>query len=156
VKIKSQKDFWSGVMFVVVGVAFVWAATGYEFGRSVRPGPGYLPLGLGALLALLGSVVLFKALTLETDDGEPLGVVPWRPLLLVLGAVALFGLALPRLGLIITVPLFVGMASTADASFRWKEVLVNSLVLTVASWGLFIRALALPIPTWPSWQTAFG
>ena len=38
VKIKSQKDFWSGVMFVVMGVAFAWGATNYTFGSSARPG----------------------------------------------------------------------------------------------------------------------
>ena len=39
-KIKSQKDFWSGLMFVAVGIGFAWGATGYSFGTSARPGPG--------------------------------------------------------------------------------------------------------------------
>mgnify|MGYP000299459548 CR=1 FL=1 len=54
-KIKSQKDFWSGLMFVVVGIAFSWGATSYSFGSSARPGPGYFPFGLGILLAALFS-----------------------------------------------------------------------------------------------------
>ena len=52
-KIQSQKDFWSGVMFIVVGVSFAWGAiANYNFGSSARPGPGYFPFGLGALLAV--------------------------------------------------------------------------------------------------------
>ena len=62
-KIKSQKDFWSGLMFMAAGLGFAVGATNYSFGTSARPGPGYFPFGLGVLLALLGAVVLFKSLT---------------------------------------------------------------------------------------------
>ena len=57
-KIKSQKDFWSGLMFVVVGIVFAWGATNYSFGVAARPGPGYFPFGLGILLSLVGLLVL--------------------------------------------------------------------------------------------------
>ena len=53
-KIKSQKDFWSGLMFIVAGVGFAIGATNYSFGTSARPGPGYFPFGLGILLATAG------------------------------------------------------------------------------------------------------
>ena len=54
VQIKSQKDFWSGVMFILAGVGFAWGATNYNFGSAARPGPGYFPFGLGILLAMTG------------------------------------------------------------------------------------------------------
>ena len=103
-KIKSQKDFWSGLMFLAVGLAFAWGATFYSFGTSARPGPGYFPLGLGLLLAALGALVLFEALTIETEDGEPIGAFAWKPLCTILLAVLLFGLLLPRLGMVLTIP----------------------------------------------------
>ena len=106
-KIKSQKDFWSGLMFIVVGVGFAWGATNYSFGSSARPGPGYFPFGLGMLMALLGGMVLFKALTIETEGGDPVGAFAWRPLGIILAAVVLFGVLLPRLGMIISLPLLI-------------------------------------------------
>ena len=42
-KIKSEKDFYSGVMFMAVGLAFAWGATTYNVGEGpvgVRAGPG--------------------------------------------------------------------------------------------------------------------
>jgi hypothetical protein len=78
-KIKSERDFWSGVMFIVVGVAFALGARYYSFGSSARPGPGYFPFGLGILMAILGGMVLFKAVTVDTEDGEPIGAWAWRP-----------------------------------------------------------------------------
>ena len=82
-KIKSQKDFWSGLMFVAAGLGFAVGATNYSFGTSARPGPGYFPFGLGVLLALLGAVVLFKSLSIETEGGDPVGAIPWKPLCLI-------------------------------------------------------------------------
>jgi len=148
-KIKSQKDFWSGLMFVGIGVAFAWGATGYTFGQSARPGPGYFPFGLGVLLAALGGLVLFKSLTIESDGGGLVGAIAWRPLIVILAAVGIFGYALPRLGMVITLPLMIVIANFANQGFSWKEALFSAVVLTAASWIIFILGLGLTIPLWP-------
>ena len=149
VKIKSQRDFWAGLMFVVVGISFAWGATAYSFGSSAKPGPGYFPFGLGVLLAILGAAVLFKALTIETDGGEPIGAFAWRPLIIILVAVSLFGFLLPRLGMVIALPLLVFISSLAGDEFHWGEALINAAVLTVGSWFIFSYGLGLTIPLWP-------
>lgn len=148
-KIKSQRDFCSGLMFLSMGVLFAWGATEYPFGTSARPGPGYFPFGLGILLALLGALILFKALTLESEGGDPIGAIAWRPLVVIVVAIALFGVALPRLGLACTLPLLITLSSLAGREFRWRDVLLSSAVLTVGSWALFILGLKLSIPLWP-------
>ena len=152
-KIKSQKDFWSGLMFIAIGVGFAWGATEYSFGSSARPGPGYFPFGLGLLLAVLGGMVLFKAMTIESADGDPIGAFAWRPLIIILSSVALFGFLLPRLGMFVCLPLLVIMSSLASDEFTWKGAIINAAVLTVMSWGIFIVGLKLTIPLWP---TVFG
>lgn len=149
-KIKSQKDFWSGMMFVAVGVAFAWGATNYSFGSSARPGPAYFPFGLGVLLAILGGMVLFKALTIESEGGDKIGSWAWRPLLIIALSVAGFGVILPRLGMIVSLPLLVFIAASAGDEFHWKDAIVNAALLTVFSWFIFIYGLKLTIPLWPS------
>ena len=149
-KIKSEKDFWSGLMFIVVGGAFAWGATGYSFGSSARPGPGYFPFGLGVLLAILGAMVLFKALTFEVEGGDKIGRAAWRPLIIIVASVALFGVLLPRLGMFITLPLLVLMSATASDEFHWKDALINAVVLTIFCWVIFIYGLKLTIPLYPT------
>jgi len=149
-KIKSEKDFWSGLMFIVVGLGFAWGATEYNFGSSARPGPAYFPFGLGVLMAVLGAMVLFKALTFEVEGGDKIGAWAWRPLLIIVVAVAGFGVILPKLGMIISLPLLVFVAAQAGDEFRWKEALINAAVITLMSWGIFIKGLSLTIPLWPS------
>jgi len=149
-KIKSQRDFWSGLMFVAVGVGFAWGALNYSFGSSARPGPAYFPFGLGVLLAILGAVTLFEALTIETEDGEPIGAISWKPLLIIIGSIALFGFLLPRLGMVLALPILVVTSALAGDEFHWGEALGNAAVLTAGSWAIFIYGLGLVIPLWPA------
>jgi hypothetical protein len=153
VKIKSQRDFWSGLMFVATGVGFAWGATNYSFGASARPGPGYFPFGLGILMALLGAFILFESLVVETEDGEPIGKWAWKPLITIVVAVAVFGVLLPRLGMAASLPILIVMTSLAGDEFHWKDVLINCIVLTVGSWFIFIYGLKLVIPLWPTFIT---
>ena len=148
-KIKSQKDFFAGLMFLVVGLGFAFGATHYSFGSAAKPGPGYFPFGLGLLLALLGGMVLFNALSIERDGGDRIGHIAWRPLIIIVGSIAMFGVALPRLGLIVTLPLLVLLSSLAGDEFRLRDALVNAALLTVGSWGIFIWGLKLQMPLWP-------
>jgi hypothetical protein len=149
-KIKSQRDFWSGLMFIAAGLGFAWGALNYSFGSSARPGPAYFPFGLGIILALLGALTLFESLTIETEDGEPVGAFAWKPLIIVVASVALFGLLLPRLGLFVALPVLVVTSALAGDEFRWKEALVNAAILTAGSWAIFIYGLNLTIPLLPS------
>jgi hypothetical protein len=150
VKIKSQRDFWSGLMFVAIGLAFAWGATNYSFGSSARPGPGFFPFGLGILMAILGAMVLFKALTIESEGGDPVGAFAWKPLGFIVGTVAVFGWALPHLGMFIALPILVVIAALAGDEFHWGEALANAAILTAGSWVIFIWGLKLTIPLWPS------
>ena len=149
-KIKSEKDFWSGLMFVIVGVAFAWGSLNYNFGSSARPGPAYFPFGLGVLMAILGALVLFKALTIEAEGGDRIGDWPLKQGAMILSAVAIFGLVLPKLGLALALPLLIGVSSLASGEFHIKEVVINCVVLTVGSWAIFIKGLSLIIPLWPT------
>jgi len=148
-KIKSEKDFWSGLMFIVVGVGFAWGATNYSFGSSARPGPGYFPFGLGVIMAVLGALILFKALTVESDGGDKIGGIAWKPMLIVVGSVVLFGLLLPKVGMFAALPLLVVTTALAGDEFHWGEALANAAVLTAGSWLVFIYGLNLTIPLWP-------
>jgi hypothetical protein len=152
-KIKSQKDFWSGLMFFAVGLGFAWGATIYSFGSSARPGPAYFPFGLGILLAIMGAMVWFASITVETEDGDRIGAIAWKPLLIITGAVVMFGLLLPRLGLFISLPLLIIVSALAGDEFHWKDSLISVVVLTLGSWLIFIKGLGLILPLWPSFIT---
>lgn len=150
IKLKSERDFWSGIAFIVIGASFSWGATGYPLGNSAEPGPGYFPVALGALLALLGVVLTAQALILDTADGAKIGAWAWKPVLCITFAVAFFGWALPTFGLFIAIPLLVLSSALAGDEFRWSEALISAIILAVGSWLIFNWGLKLTMPLWPA------
>lgn len=157
-RIKNNRDFASGVMFSAVGAAFAWGATTYTVGEGARMGPGYFPLMLGVVLAVLGAVIMFQSLVVETEDGAPIGRWAWKPLAYILGANLLFGVLLgglpsvgiPAMGLIIGIFGLTIVASLAGESFKLKEVLILAAILAAGSYLAFIVLLKLQIPVWPT------
>lgn len=137
-------------MFVVLGVVFAAAAQRYPAGTWAQPGPGYFRLMLSFGLALLGAVILFKALTFETEGGAPIGALAWRPLAAMVAAVLIFGMGLPRLGLLPSAALAMAVASLAGGGFTWRERLVTTAALGAVAWLLGV-GLRLPIASWPRW-----
>ena len=160
-KIKSQKDFFSGLMFLGVGVAFAWGATTYTVGSGARMGPGYFPLMLGILLAILGAVIVFESLVVETEDGEKIGSWAWKPLVFIIAANLVFGLALgglpsikiPALGMIAGIYALTFIASLAGDEFKVKEVVILATVLSILSYLAFVVLLKLQFPVWPTFIT---
>lgn len=160
-KIKSQKDFFSGLMFTGVGVAFAVGASTYNVGSGARMGPGYFPLLLGVLLAILGTIIMMRALAIETVDGEPIGKWAWRPLSFVIAANLIFGvllgglpsIGLPAMGMIVGIYALTIVASLADGHFKLKETLVLATILAAGSYVAFVVLLKLQFPVWPAFIT---
>ena len=160
-RIKSQKDFFSGLMFTTVGAAFAVGATTYTVGNGARMGPGYFPLLLGIILAILGAVVMFKALVVETEGGDKIGAFAWKPLFFIIASNLLFGIllgglpsiGLPAVGLIAAIFGLTIVASLAGETFSLKEVLILSVILSVGSYLAFIMLLKLQFPVWPTFIT---
>ena len=160
-KIKSQKDFFAGLMYLAVGGAFAIGATEYNSGTGARMGPGYFPLILGVILAFIGLVIAFKATVKGPDDGDPIGKWAWKQVFFILAANFAFGillvgvpaLGIPGLGLMVAIIALVLIASIAGYSFNLKEVIGLALVLAVGSYVVFVWALNLQFPVWPTFIT---
>jgi hypothetical protein len=159
--IKSQKDFFSGLLFMTVGVAFAWGSTNYSVGTGARMGPGYFPLLLGVLMAVLGGVITFNSLVVETEDGDKIGSWALKPLFFIIAANLVFGLMLgglpsvkiPAMGLIAGIYALTFIASLASDEFKVKEVAILATVLSVMSYLAFIVLLKLQFPVWPTFIT---
>ncbi|MEG0921480.1 MAG: tripartite tricarboxylate transporter TctB family protein [Comamonas sp.] len=160
-KLKSQKDFWAGIMYMTVGIAFAVGAKNYTIGTGARMGPGYFPMILGILLALIGAGVAFKGLTNGPKDGDPIGKWAWKQVFFILASNFAFGILLvgipswgiPAMGLIVAIYAMVFIASLAGNEFHAKSVFVLATVLAIGSYTAFVWALNLQFPVWPSFIT---
>lgn len=148
-QLRNKQDFWSGVMFVLLGLGFALGATQYQMGTSARMGPGYFPFWLGICLALLGAVITLSSLSAKATPTQ-IDRFDWRILFIVIGSVVLFGLLLRPLGLYLSLFVLVVISSIASHEFNWKVALANGLFLVLFCWLAFIKGLGLIFPLWPS------
>jgi hypothetical protein len=142
-----QRDFWAGFMFVALGVLFVVGARSYNFGSAAKMGPGFFPYVLGLILAGLGVLTLVLSFFRLVD---PVPAFVWRPLLVLIVAIGLFGFLLPRSGFVIASIVLVVVGSKADVESRWLESLALGIGLAIFSTLVFHYGLGLPFRLWPN------
>ncbi|MGA2955410.1 MAG: tripartite tricarboxylate transporter TctB family protein [Thermodesulfobacteriota bacterium] len=148
-RIKNQKDFWAGILFIGFGLFFAGLGTQYTMGTAARVGPGYFPTALGVIVILLGIVVSVSGLSAKAP-AEKVDDFHFPTLLLILGSIALFGLLLKPLGLMISLFILIAVSSYASHEFSWKAMLINAAVLIGLCLAVFVWGLKLELKLWPS------
>ncbi len=148
VGIRNPKDFWSGVIFVAVGIAAVALGRDHPMGTAMRMGPAYFPMMLGSLLALIGLALILRAVI---QPGPSVEAFTFGKPAMVLGSNVLFGLLLRPLGLVVALVALVLVSAYASEKFRWPAALVLAIGLAAFSAIAFVRLLGLPIPILGSW-----
>ncbi len=144
-KIKSQEDFWAGMMFIGFGLTAIVVATDYPMGSAMRMGPGYFPTYLGAIMIVLGAIISFRSTKVQ---GEGIRAFGWRGLILLSLAFFSYGLMIDNfdLGFIPSIASVVFLSALAGREFRLVETLILVAVLAIGTTALFIWGLGLPYP----------
>ena len=145
--IRHPKDFFAGLLFIAFGIAAIAIGSKYALGTAARMGPGYFPRILGLLLIVLGLALALRALRLS---GPPIAGFKWRPLLIVLGSVAVFGVIVNVAGVVLSTLLLIVVSSAASHEFRFRESLVAGVALAALAVSVFVIGLKLQLPIWPA------
>ena len=147
-KIRNQRDFGAGIMYMIIGLFFTIVATNYPMGTAAKMGPGYFPFFLGILMTILGLIVAIKALS-ATAAIEAIPKFNWKVIAQITGSVVLYGLLLPRLGFLIAVVVLVLVSASASKEFTWKGSLINAAFLVTFTYSVFVIGLKLQFPLLP-------
>ena len=147
-KIRNQRDFGAGVMYMVIGLFFAIVATRYQYGSAAKMGPGYFPFWLGMLMAAMGLLVLVRSLGAKATI-EAIPKFNFKVIGLITGSIILYGILLPKMGFIVAVLVLVMIASSASKEFSWKVSLINAAVLIAFTYSVFVIGLKLQFPLLP-------
>ncbi len=145
--VRNPKEFGSGLLFALFGIAAIAVGAAYPVGTAARMGPGYFPRALGLILLAIGAVLIFRGLRTQ---GARLSIPTLKPLAIVLGSVVLFGVAVVPLGLVLAAILLVVTSSVASHEHNWKESIVAAVLLAAFVVLAFSYGLGLQLPTWPA------
>ncbi len=143
-----QKDLAASFIFIVLGITAMVFSVAYKLGTAANMGPGYFPFALGAILTVLGVIIAVKSLSVFPDKA---GLISFRikPVLMILSPVFIFGLSLETLGLFASVIFLVIFSSMAGDEFKLKEAVINTVVLLLLVFIIFIYFLEFQLPLWP-------
>jgi len=146
--IKSPKDFWCGLLLMAIAAIFAAGLFDLPIGSAFRMGPGYFPLVLTILLALLGLSILINGLRVQ---GPAIGAISLRALLFIILPIVFFGSTLRGLGLVPSLTITVLATTLAARDWNWAVALPTTLVLVVACVAIFVFALGLPLSRFGPW-----
>jgi putative tricarboxylic transport membrane protein len=142
-----SKDFLAGLMYMAFGLAGLWLGRSLEVGTAAAMDAGYFPRLVCVALIAVGATLALISL-MRTGEVPHRGT--WRPFIFITLSSLAFALLLQPLGLVLTLAISTVLARFAGRDIRPIPLLLLCLVLIVANVGIFVVALKIQIPLWPS------
>lgn len=143
IEIHSSKKRYAGLLFMAVGVFFMWQATRYPIGTPTVMGPGFFPLVLAITLTTLGLIAFVQTLRMK-EVRDPVGELELAPLFFMLVSVVAFGLLVERAGLVPALFALTVLCCYSRLRTKYVEVLLLYVFIAVLIVGLFVYGVDLP------------
>jgi hypothetical protein len=151
-RIRNQRDFWSGVLFILTGLLFAALSYQYQMGTAAKMGAGWFPRALGVIMTVLGLLLAAPALSSKAPETH-VGRIDFKSIFFILLAVAVYAATLPKLGFIVAVVLLIFISSYASHEFSLRTTAVSTVALLIFSWLVFVKGLELQFPFLPTFLT---
>lgn len=151
----NSRNFWTGVLYLVLGCTGAFIARTYGIGTAASMGAGYFPFAVGTLLAVVGGYLIIQAVAAGGEPREDGDGTRWslRTIVLILASILAFALLVPRLGFLVAVMSQVVIAGLASGEKRWKEMVMVAIILPAVCTLIFIVGLGLSFPILPTFIT---
>ncbi len=146
--IRNPKDFFTGILLLVIAAVFAYGLTELQIGTAYRMGPGYFPMLLTGMLAVFAVIILVNGFT---TDGEAIGEIPWKALILVTLSVASYGVTLRGLGFVLSLALTVLISTFAAERWDAKAAVALTIGLVASCFVIFVKGLGLPLSPFGPW-----
>ncbi|HEX7229667.1 MAG TPA: tripartite tricarboxylate transporter TctB family protein [Candidatus Binatia bacterium] len=146
--IRSPKDFWAGLIYILFGSVAIFVGRDYPIGTAFRMGPAFFPTILGGLLCVIGALSVIRSFI---NVGDAIGRFAIKGLILVTGSIFVFGFLVRELGVAVALPILVIISAYASTKFRWGATLVMAVGLTVFCVLVFLKGLGIPLPVLGPW-----
>lgn len=144
----NRRDLGTGVFLMLFGIWIAgYALVHYNLGELHRIGSAAYPIAIGVLLAFLGSLIALSAWFRR----GPSDAAPLRPIMMIIGSIAIFALLVDRSGLLPAVVILVVGAILADNQHSWRSGLMLTVFAAAGVWVVFglLLGLSFSIVRWP-------
>lgn len=143
---KIRKDHYGGALMFFIGVGAVLQGRTYEMGTLSRMGPGYFPVALGTILALIGAAIFLMAGVGAPAAEKKKRPPEWRAWFLICFSIVAFVVIGIYGGLVPATFAIVFISALADRQNTVKDSALLSAAMVVISVVVFWWALELVFP----------
>jgi hypothetical protein len=146
---EANRDYYAGALMLVIGSAVAWQGFAYSVGSLTRMGPGFFPVALGVLLAVLGIAIAagsVKRRVLVTGAAVEEAPPEWRAWGLILLSVAAFVVIGKYGGLLPATFAIVFISALGDRDNTVRGALVLALAMCAVAIVVFWWLLQLRLP----------
>jgi uncharacterized protein involved in cysteine biosynthesis len=147
-RFELKRDYYAGALMLLLGVGSAVQGSSYRLGTLARMGPGFMPVMLGVLLALLGLLIVGVAIASPEEDHEKFMPAnpQWFGWLCILGGPVLFIVLGIYAGMIPAIFACVFICALGDKTATYKSSAVLAFCVTVFGVVLFHYLLNVPFP----------
>ena len=133
------------VTLVLLGLALyvIWTARGMPAGTVALPGPGFFPIAIGTLLALVSIGILIRLA--RQPDGARVAF-GHRDIAVALSALFVVAMVFEPLGAIATLGLLLFVLIAAFARIALWRAALGAIVGAAAAWLVFVHLLGVQLP----------
>ncbi|GAC1412873.1 MAG: tripartite tricarboxylate transporter TctB family protein [Burkholderiaceae bacterium] len=143
---RYNKDYYAGALMLLIGLWAVYQGLAYKMGTLSRMGPGFFPVAVGAVLALMGVFIALGARS-NVPAGEDKHQVPeWRGWLCIVASMVAF-IALGKYGGLLPATFAVVFISAlGDRENTLRDAALLSLSVCAVAVVVFWWALKMQFP----------
>jgi hypothetical protein len=144
----QKKDFYAGLLMMLLGVAVAFNSTTYRLGTLVHMGPGLFPFMLGIALTLVGAMIFVAGVRTPLADGDRIlpDRMEWRGWACILAGPLMFVLFGVYFGLLAATFMCVLVSALGDRTATLRGSAVLAVCVTAAGAFLFNYILQVPFP----------
>lgn len=152
-----RKDRVMGLLWVLLGIIIsIWSAT-FPFGGIEEPGPAYLPLACGILIAALGGILFLRPASPNENEPEKHGkpIFPrgsaGRRVALTIAAMGFCAASMYVIGFVLSVFVMILFLMRSVGPIKWKVALFYAVLYSFASFLIFKVLLKTQFPVGILW-----
>jgi len=144
----QKKDFYAGLLMVLLGAGVALNSTTYNLGTLMHMGPGMFPFMLGILMTFIGILIFISGLVTPLEDGERIlpDSMEWRGWICILAGPLMFILFGEFFGMVAATFMCVFVSALGDRTATLKGSAILAAGITILGAFLFSYVLKVPFP----------
>jgi hypothetical protein len=143
---RYNKDYYGGGLMFLLGIGAIWKGFDYKIGTLSRMGPGYFPVAIGAILALMGVLIALGAKSEATAGDDKKHPPEWRGWACIILANIAFVVLGRYGGLLPATFAVVFISALGDRQNSLKNAFLLAIAMVVVCLIVFAWALQLQFP----------